>query len=205
MFKVRLERDLLLVIEQVQPVVHATQRGNALRGNRQLSGGFRRCRGPALHRQQADHHLQAIHQPVFEFLPQKDLALRLFLLFDQQRAFARQRRLQIGSQGIDLLLTPADPVGARGSPGIGFEAVGGSTLSVSIPPAGAVSRRESQYNLTLARPGLRYNRNSGWLKRVENLRLSKVRGAGRLVPSKSHRLHALRLASLARGGHNRKN
>ena len=40
---------------------------------------------------------------------QKDLALRLFLLFDQQRAFARQRRLQIGSQGIDLLLTPADP------------------------------------------------------------------------------------------------
>ncbi len=61
---------------------------------RDLRGG-----APTLHRQQTYDHLQAVDEPVVEFLSQRLLALHEFASLLQQSFLARDSGLQIGHGG----------------------------------------------------------------------------------------------------------
>ena len=64
--------------------MHTPQRADAARSDDQLIRRFRRRRGAALQRQQADDQLQAVDEPMLELLRQHDLALRQFMFFLKQ-------------------------------------------------------------------------------------------------------------------------
>ena len=83
---------MILMIEKMQSVVHATERGDAPCGGGQMHGRFRRG-GAGLQRQQAGDHLQAVEEAVVELLRQQVVVLRQFGLLAQQDLFAHKGRL----------------------------------------------------------------------------------------------------------------
>jgi hypothetical protein len=71
-----LELHFLLMIEEMQLPVHAPQRSDSIGRNLQLRGRFGRGGRSALQGQQAHDQLQAVEEPMLEFLRHRGVALQ---------------------------------------------------------------------------------------------------------------------------------
>jgi hypothetical protein len=78
----------------MQSMVDARNHRNAIGRYGQLRGRFRVGRCPALQRQQADGHLQVVHQPMIRFPAQQFLLLDQLVLSAKARLTFRQRIAQ---------------------------------------------------------------------------------------------------------------
>src|ERR1051325_4452089 len=82
----------------MQPSMHASKRSDTTGGNRQLSRRLDRAGRAALHRQNAGDQLQAVDEPVLEFLRQQVLTLQQVSPLPQQFLFASAKVAQLGHQ-----------------------------------------------------------------------------------------------------------
>ena len=95
---------MILMIEKMQAAMHACQGPDAAGRYHQLVGRFRRLRGSALQRQQADDQLHAVDEPMLELLSQHDLAFGKLILLSQVSRFACQCSVQFSCQNTVWLL-----------------------------------------------------------------------------------------------------
>ena len=83
-------------------MVNSRDHGNAVGRDGQLRGRLRVGRPPALQREQADGHLQVVHQPMIGFLAQEFSPLDQLVLLTKQRFTLRQRVAQADLQSFLL-------------------------------------------------------------------------------------------------------